>query len=45
MREAATEEFRFKEAEYRKKIEDAQKVNEDMKRKLEQGSHPLSEVP
>ena len=29
------------EAEYKKKIEDAQKANEDLRRKLEQGSQQL----
>lgn len=33
--------FRLKEAEYQKKIADAQKANEDLKRKLEQGSQQL----
>ena len=32
------EEYKLKEAELQKKIDDAQKANEDMKRKLEQGS-------
>jgi len=31
----------MKEAEYQKKIEDAQKANEDLRRKLEQGSQQL----
>lgn len=35
------ERFRLKEAEYQKKIEDAQKANEDLRRKLEQGSQQL----
>lgn len=38
---AEAERFRLKEAEYRKKIEDAQQANEDLKRKLEQGSQQL----
>lgn len=33
--------FAMKEAEYKKKIEDAQKSNEDLRRKLEQGSQQL----
>ena len=39
--EKSNEKHRLKEAEYRKKIEDAQKANEDLKRKLEQGSQQL----
>lgn len=35
------DEFNMREAELRKKIEDAQKANEDLKRKLEQGSSQL----
>jgi len=35
------ETFRLREAEWRKKIDDAQKANEDLKRKLEQGSQQL----
>ena len=35
------EAFRLREAEWRKKIDDAQKANEDLKRKLEQGSQQL----
>lgn len=35
------ERFKLKEAEYQKKIEDAQKANEDLRRKLEQGSQQL----
>jgi hypothetical protein len=31
----------MKEAEYQKRIEDAQKVNEDLRRKLDQGSQQL----
>lgn len=38
-REAAR--FSLIEAEYRKKIDDAQKANEDLRRKLEQGSQQL----
>lgn len=33
--------FAMMEAEYKKKIEDAQKANEDLRRKLEQGSQQL----
>lgn len=33
--------FAFVEAEYKKKIEDAQKANEDLRRKLDQGSQQL----
>lgn len=33
--------YRLIEAEYRKKIEDAQRVNDDLRRKLEQGSQQL----
>ena len=36
-----SEDFNLKEAEWRKKIEDAQKANDDLKRKLEQGSAQL----
>jgi hypothetical protein len=36
-----SERFSLVEAEYRKKIEDAQKANEDLRRKLEQGSQQL----
>lgn len=36
-----SEEFKFKEAELRKKIDDASKANDDLKRKLEQGSQQL----
>jgi hypothetical protein len=39
--EDAAESFRLREAEWRKKIEDAQKANQDLKRKLEQGSQQL----
>lgn len=35
------ERFSMIEAEYRKKIEDAQKANEDLRRKLDQGSQQL----
>jgi hypothetical protein len=35
------DDFNMREAELRKKIEDAQKVNDDLKRKLEQGSAQL----
>ena len=38
---AEGEKFKLKEAEYRKKIEDAQKANEELTRKLEQGSQQL----
>ena len=38
---AEAEKFKLKEAEYRKKIEDAQKANEELTRKLEQGSQQL----
>lgn len=38
---AEAERFKLKEAEYRKKIEDAQKANEELTRKLEQGSQQL----
>lgn len=41
IKEAEAEAFRLREAEYRKKIDDAQKANEDLKRKLEQGSQQL----
>lgn len=40
-KEAIAGEFRLKEAELRKKIADAQAANEDLKRKLEQGSNQL----
>lgn len=40
-RESLSTEFRLKEAELRKKISDAQAANEDLKRKLEQGSNQL----
>lgn len=41
IRGTETERFRLKEFEYQKKIEDAQRVNEDLRRKLEQGSQQL----
>jgi hypothetical protein len=41
IRNSEGERFRLKEAEYQKKIEDAQKANEDLRRKLEQGSQQL----
>lgn len=41
VRNAEAEHFRMKEAEYQKKIEDAQKANEDLRRKLDQGSQQL----
>lgn len=40
-RDTEAERFRMKEAEYQKKIEDAQKANEDLRRKLDQGSQQL----
>ncbi|MCB1789069.1 MAG: DUF2130 domain-containing protein [Gammaproteobacteria bacterium] len=39
--DSINEGFRLREAEWRKKIDDAQKANEDLKRKLEQGSQQL----
>ena len=36
-----SEKFRLKEAEYRKKLDDALKVNDELSRKLEQGSQQL----
>jgi hypothetical protein len=36
-----SDDFNLREAEWRKKIEDAQKANDDLKRKLEQGSAQL----
>jgi len=39
--QASAEAYRLREAEWRKKIEDAHKANEDLKRKLEQGSQQL----
>ena len=41
IRHSEGERFRLKELEYQKKIEDAQKANEDLRRKLEQGSQQL----
>jgi hypothetical protein len=41
IRNSEGERFRLKEAEYLKKIEDAQKANEALRRKLEQGSQQL----
>ncbi|RYV01887.1 DUF2130 domain-containing protein [Shewanella sp. OPT22] len=41
MRSAIGDEFKLKEAELKKKIDDASKANEDLKRKLEQGSQQL----
>jgi len=41
IRNSEGERFKLKEAEFQKKIEDAQKVNEDLRRKLEQGSQQL----
>jgi hypothetical protein len=41
VRASASEQFRLREAEYQKKIADAQKSNDDLKRKLEQGSQQL----
>jgi len=38
---ATAESYRLREAEWRKKIDDAQKANEELKRKLEQGSQQL----
>ena len=40
-RNTEAERFKMKEAEYQKKIEDAQKANEDLRRKLDQGSQQL----
>lgn len=39
--DAEAEKFKFKEAELRKQIDDARKANEDLRRKLEQGSQQL----
>lgn len=39
--DSSAESYRLREAEWRKKIDDAQKANEDLKRKLEQGSQQL----
>jgi hypothetical protein len=41
IRDTEAERFKLKEAEYQKKIEDAQKANEDLRRKLDQGSQQL----
>lgn len=41
IKESEAEAYRLREAEWRKKIDDAQKANEDLKRKLEQGSQQL----
>ncbi|WP_010607315.1 DUF2130 domain-containing protein [Pseudoalteromonas maricaloris] len=41
LRVSIGDEFKLKEAELRKKIDDASKANEDLKRKLEQGSQQL----
>jgi hypothetical protein len=41
IRDTEAERFKMKEAEYQKKIEDAQKANEDLRRKLDQGSQQL----
>ncbi len=41
IQEASANDYQFREAEWRKKIDDAQKANEDLKRKLEQGSQQL----
>lgn len=41
LKEQVAESFKLKEAEYRKKIDDASKANDDLKRKLEQGSQQL----
>ncbi|NOU44093.1 MAG: DUF2130 domain-containing protein [Methyloglobulus sp.] len=41
VRNSESERFKMKEAEYQKKIEDAQKANEDLRRKLDQGSQQL----
>lgn len=41
IRNSESERFKMKEAEYQKKIEDAQKANEDLRRKLDQGSQQL----
>ena len=38
---SSAEAYRLREAEWRKKIDDAQRANEDLKRKLEQGSQQL----
>ena len=41
IKKKSSEEFSFKEAELKKKISDAQKANEELTRKLEQGSQQL----
>lgn len=41
IRESESERYRLIEAEYIKKFEDAQRVNEDLQRKLQQGSSQL----
>jgi len=41
VRESEAEKFNLKEAEYKKKLGDAQKANEELTRKLEQGSQQL----
>ena len=41
IQEASANDYQFREAEWRKKIDDAQKSNEELKRKLEQGSQQL----
>lgn len=41
IKDSEAEAYRLREAEWRKKIDDAQKANEDLKRKLEQGSQQL----
>ena len=41
VRETESERYRLIEAEYKKKFEDAQRVNEDLQRKLQQGSSQL----
>lgn len=41
LRDVVSDEFKLKEAEYRKKIDDASKANEELKRKLDQGSQQL----
>jgi hypothetical protein len=39
--DSTAEAYRLREAEWRKKIDDAQRANDDLKRKLEQGSQQL----
>ncbi len=41
IREAEAERFKMREAEFQKKIDDTLKANEDLRRKLEQGSQQL----